>query len=109
MSETQAVPQNDSGRQLHDRATRGETLSADEQALLANWYTSQDQAESIALARTSETLNLDAVRAQIEVALAQLAATSQRMQELSAENSILRREVAELRREVLRRQIPQPA
>ena len=29
------------GRQLHDRATRGETLSADDQARLAEWNAPQ--------------------------------------------------------------------
>ena len=36
-------------KQLHDRATRGEILSAEEQKQLENWYASQDSAESKAL------------------------------------------------------------
>jgi hypothetical protein len=41
------------GEQLHDRATRGETLSVEEQRQLDRWYTAQDHAEMA-------MLNLDA-------------------------------------------------
>lgn len=33
------------GEQLHDRATRGEALSEEEQAQLEDWYRTQDRAE----------------------------------------------------------------
>jgi len=33
------------GRQLHDRATRGEKLSKEDQMLLDAWYEAQDRAE----------------------------------------------------------------
>jgi hypothetical protein len=33
------------GKQLHDHATRGETLSVEEQRQLDRWYTAQDHAE----------------------------------------------------------------
>jgi len=34
------------GKQLHNRATRGEVLSAEEQAHLEEWYATQDRAEA---------------------------------------------------------------
>jgi len=36
-------------KQLHDKATRGELLSAEDQAQLENWYALQDNAENKAL------------------------------------------------------------
>ena len=33
------------GPQLHDRATRGETLSEEEQTRLARWYHEEDERE----------------------------------------------------------------
>ena len=40
----------DLGQRLHDRATRGESLSADEQVQLREWYALQDHAEAARLA-----------------------------------------------------------
>ncbi len=34
------------GQRLHDRATRGESLSSEEQAQLNEWYAEQDRAEA---------------------------------------------------------------
>lgn len=34
------------GKQLHDRVTRGEALTAEEQAQLEDWYATQDRAEA---------------------------------------------------------------
>ena len=44
------------GRQLHDRATRGEELSKEDQMLLEAWYEAQDHVEmkSLNLAVTDE-------------------------------------------------------
>jgi hypothetical protein len=39
------------GQELHNKATRGELLSAEEYALLTQWYAWHDQQESAALAR----------------------------------------------------------
>ena len=65
------------GRKLHDRASRGETLSAEEQAQLEKWYALQDQAEAEVLGLTGLTDTVAALQAQIESALAQLAAVTQ--------------------------------
>ena len=88
------------GKQLHDRATRGETLTAEEQARLESWYAVQDSAEmkELGLAEKEETAST--LKAQVDAALAQLAAVTQRIQELAAENDALRREIAALRRQV---------
>ena len=44
------------GKQLHDRATRGEALSPEEQAQLKDWYATQDRAEADQLGFTGGTL-----------------------------------------------------
>ncbi|MDM8517215.1 hypothetical protein QUF76_13520 [Desulfobacterales bacterium HSG16] len=36
----------ETGKALHDRATRGKSLSLEEQKLLEKWYNEQDDAES---------------------------------------------------------------
>ncbi len=43
---------------LHDKATRGESLSAGEQAQLDAWYAEQDQAEAHLLTATASPSRL---------------------------------------------------
>jgi hypothetical protein len=38
------------GQKLHDRATRGENLTVEEQELLQRWYAHHDQEEMVQLA-----------------------------------------------------------
>jgi len=75
-------------QQLHGKATRGMTLSAEEQAQLAAWYAEQDQREN-ALLGTGSSQHLAALHAQVETALAQLLMVTQRMQELTARNGTM--------------------
>jgi len=75
----------DLARQLHDRATRGESLSAKEQAHLENWYAVQDSAESQKLGLTVTERKLATLQAQVDAALAQLTAVTKRIQETAAE------------------------
>ncbi|MCI0485509.1 MAG: hypothetical protein L0229_02805 [Blastocatellia bacterium] len=97
------------GRQLHDRATRGEELSVEEQSQLQRWYDAQDRAESDMLNITAPDGSVTALQAQVDSALQQLAAITHRLQEIAAENDALRNENAELRRQVADRISPQPA
>ena len=89
----------DLGRQLHDRATRGELLSAEEQPLLKNWYALQDSAESDALNLNKDTLAT--LQTQVEEALTQLTIVTKRIQEVASENKALKREIVELRRQLV--------
>ena len=97
------------GRQLHDRATRGEELSVEEQSQLQKWYAARDRAESDMLNIIVPDRSVTALQAQVDSALQQLAAITHRLQEIAAENDSLRNENAELRREVADRISPQPA
>lgn len=84
------------GRQLHDQATRGEELTIEEHKQLENWYALQDSAESSLLNSASAEPNTSELRTQVEVVLSQLSAVTQRIQQVAAENEMLRREIAAL-------------
>jgi hypothetical protein len=96
-------------RQLHDRATRGEELSSEEQAQLENWYALQDSAETQALGLAPDEDRLGALQAQVEAALTELMAVTRRSQETSSENEALRREIIALRRQLVSSTTLQPA
>jgi histidinol dehydrogenase len=85
------------GKQLHDRATRGEALSAQERASLETWYAAQDRVEMDALDLTTpETVAI--LQAQVDSVLEQLETAARRIQELAQENDRLRGEIATLHR-----------
>lgn len=86
---------NDVAIQLHDRVTRGEVLSAAEQALLNEWYRWQDQEESAALAKLPSR-SLPELQTQVETAVAQLLTVTHHIQALTAENERLRGEIVKL-------------
>jgi len=88
-------------KQLHDKATRGLALTAEEQAQLEAWYTEQDQQERAVLGPIGSSQRLATLHIQVETALAQLLNVTQRIQELTVHNETLRREIA-----VLQRQLP---
>ena len=85
------------GKQLHDRATRGEALSVQERASLETWYAAQDRVEMDALDLTTpETVTI--LQAQVDSVLEQLETAAKRIQELARENDQLRGEIAALHR-----------
>jgi len=90
-------------RQLHDKATRGGTLSPEERACLEKWYAQQDQEENAALAGALSSQPIAALRAQVDVAVGQLGAVTHRIQALTAESETVRQENAALRRQLAQR------
>ncbi|TEU12468.1 MAG: hypothetical protein E3J21_21040 [Anaerolineales bacterium] len=96
------------GKQLHDRATRGEALSPEEQAQLKDWYATQDRSEADQLGFTATAETVDLLQAQIDSAVAQLATITRRIQEIATENKALRREIAALCRQLAQQDSPQP-
>jgi hypothetical protein len=84
-------------QQLHDRATRGEVLTSEEQAELEQWYTDQDDAEVTMLAVPLSPDENASLQRQVDAALGQLRIVTERIQALSRENDAVRREIAELR------------
>lgn len=92
---------NDLGKDLHDRSTRGEQLSDDEQGQLDSWYEYQDNLEDNILGTGAEKKTITRLQSQIEVALTQLIAITNRIQEVASENETLRQEISSLRHQLV--------
>ena len=96
----------DLAKQLHDKSTRGESLSEEEQSQLEEWYVFQDNIESKMLGLTSQESTLATLQSQVEAALAQLTTITTRIQEIASENETLRQEIIVLRRQLVHHQTP---
>lgn len=94
------------GQRLHDRATRGKTLTAEEHAQLEAWYAKQDTAESDALHVLTVDTDIPNLEAQVQAALEQLAVLTSRIQQVTAENNSLRREISSLRQQLASQKQP---
>jgi hypothetical protein len=95
------------GRELHDRATRGVPLSAQDQAQLEEWYARQDRGEADRLAGAAPPGDLVKLRQDVDGALARLQGVTHRVQALAGENEALMQELATLQRQL--KQNAQPA
>lgn len=94
---------------LHDRATRGETLSADEQIRLAAWYDAEDNLERDALGQNPVSDFADDLRKKTGEALARLSVATERTRGLTAQNEALRQENDHLRQQLAETPTPQAA
>jgi septal ring factor EnvC (AmiA/AmiB activator) len=97
------------GLKLHDRATRGERLAAEERAQLESWYAAQDRAEMVQLGLTEPARDLSTLQAQVDSATARVATISKQIQKLAAVNAALRREISMLRRRLAQQPVLQPS
>lgn len=93
--------QEPAGQELHDRATRGETLTDIEKTTLQAWYDAQDAVES-ALLQVAPATSPDVLRAEVDAVLVRLQKAAQSLQHLSEENATLRSENATLTRRLVR-------
>lgn len=93
-------------KQLHDRFTRGESLTTNEKQQLEEWYVRQDQLESEILKRDDPD-GIANLQSQIKTALLQINLASKRIKKATEENEALRREVARLRKRLAQQIIPQ--
>ena len=82
--------------QLHDKATRDETLTAEEETELAAWYARLDQEENALLTSSSPSLAPDALRDKIKKTLMRLEVTAQQIRAQVKENDVLRQDIAAL-------------
>ncbi len=73
------------GQQLHDRATRGESLSANEQDQLRRWYAHHDQAEMTQISAAPVPSQLADLQARVQQVTAQVVAQARRIEALTAE------------------------
>lgn len=97
------------GQRLHDQATRGAALDAEEQKQLDAWYAEQDATEQGTLARAASGGEAASLREQVDRTLGQLEVAAQRVRQTAAANEALRREVASLQRQVAEKLVPQAA
>ena len=91
---------NEVGTQLHDKATRGLPLSAEEQALLTAWYARQDEEEGRQLAAGAPS-RLATLREEVNSTLAQIIRVSRCIQTMNQENESLRKEIAVLEKRLI--------
>lgn len=91
----------DLGKVLHDKATRGITLSAEEQVQLQSWYDEQDAQEVAMYAAVPEVTGVAILQAQIDATLTQLISMTRRIQAVMLENKALRQEIEGLRRQLI--------
>ncbi len=94
------MPINAEAQKLHDRATRGELLTLEEQAQLQAWYDEQDQVEFEQRNLAAMVTDDSALNDQIQAALNQLTAATAQIQKLALENDALRRENLAIRRQL---------
>jgi predicted nucleic acid-binding Zn-ribbon protein len=92
----------DNAQQLHDKFTRGEPLSPEEQTQLEEWYAVQDKIESqiLGLSATTHKTNIAAIQSQVDAALTQLTTVTTRIQDIASENEALKKEISALRRQL---------
>lgn len=84
------------GQQLHDRATRGQQLTAEEQEQLDAWYAEMDRAEALELGLDREALE-ETLPTRIERTLAEIANSARRIRELDRRAQEIERENDALR------------
>ena len=82
--------------QLHDKATRGEPLTTEEETALAAWYVRLDQEENALLTLSSYSPAPDALRDEVKKTLIRLEVTAQQVRAQAEENESLRRANANL-------------
>jgi len=97
------------GQHLHDLATRGKTLSAEEQAQLSKWYDQQDRAEMTMLEQSAPSQDQTYLQTEINKVLHQIGNASKQIQEIAQQNEGLRQEVARFRRQLAQTTVPQVA
>lgn len=97
---------NETEKQLHERSSRGESLTSTEQAQLAAWYAAQDLTEADLLHPLVIEVDLPLLQRQVDVASTQLMAITERIQQVAAENNALRQEITRLQQQLASQKQP---
>ena len=97
------------GQKLHDRATRGETLTADEQDRLQLWYDQHDRQEMAQLSAAPVPSRLADLQSRVQEVTAQVVVQARHIEALTSENAQLRQEIASLQRLLSAKLTGQPA
>jgi hypothetical protein len=97
------------GQQLHDKATRGISLTPEERQRLEAWYARHDAEEMALLARSEIPDDLDALRTEVKAGMARLVGLAERIQRQANENDARRRELADLQSQLAQKRLARPA
>ena len=97
------------GQKLHDRVTRGESLTAEEQERLRLWYAHHDRQEMAQLRAAPVPSRLADLQSRVQQVTAQVVVQAQHIEALTAENAQLRQEIASLQRLLSAKLAGQPA
>jgi hypothetical protein len=87
-------------QKLHDRATRGEQLLAEEQTALQNWYDELDRAEDLLINKNTDGSNLFELREQLGAKLREVSQAALEVERIARQNEVIRRENERLREAV---------
>lgn len=97
------------GQKLHDRATRGEALTAEELDQLRHLYSYHDEEELAQLNAAPVPNLLIDLQVRVQQATTQVVVQAHRIEALTAENAQLRQEIASLQRLLSTKLAGQPA
>jgi predicted nucleic acid-binding Zn-ribbon protein len=96
------TPEEEEARQLHDRATRGEALSAGDRRQLEDWYSQQDAAEAVLLTTPRTEIELSQLERRIAATLQRIGEVTRQIQHVTDETYALRRENEALKHRLAR-------
>ena len=98
-----------SAQRLHDRVTRGETITHAERVRLEAWYERQDVQENVLLNSPASPppISLESLRGEVESTLMQVSSVTRAIQALAEENETVRRDIAGLHRRLAQTTSPQ--
>lgn len=98
---------NETGKTLHDKATRGKPLTLEEQNLLEQWYNEQDNAESQWLKSNDSIKDQNILQKQIDTILIQIKSATDNIQRLTAENKLLKNDITKLHNQLSEKMMEQ--
>ncbi len=92
------------GKKLHDKATRGVTLSSADQKKLKIWYKDQDDAECESLNLSTSVKSETMLQKEIDSILFKIGSANEEICKLSHHNKLLKKEIFKIQE-----QLPQNA
>jgi len=88
-------------KQLHDKSTRGKSLSSEEQSSLEQWYAFQDDAETQTLTKSYDESKITILQTQVNNAFIQLMTVTKQIPGMIAENEALKGEIIQLHNQLV--------
>ncbi|MCB0077128.1 MAG: hypothetical protein KDD73_06855 [Anaerolineales bacterium] len=88
------------GKRLHDKATRGESLSSEDHALLKRWYDRQDEEEMRLLDLNPDIEAEMALQDGIDSVLSRIKAVNDEINKLSDDNKIIKSGISKIQQQL---------